>query len=435
MSSAESNGLRFHSIDLFSGLGGNAFAFRSFATPQLYCEILHSAQVILKSAMLNGHIPTAPIHNDVTTIMKNATYVRAKAMRPLLVSGSWPCQGNSTMGLRKGMDDPRSGLIRELCDIFEDAKPEIFFVENTPEVITNGQLEYLRNRMGKLYSISWGTFTAEEMGFPHVRRRFFAVGRLRDAKVTLPPCVESLERLLPAPVEPPRMTLEEQAARVARLHALGNSVVPAAILYGFLTLMKVDVKKPRGARALDLVIAPEYYAPPEGLQLSALVKQSGLVAEPISKTRWSTPRAGMHGACHVLTDRSSRDLPTMIRFERNTPDELRGGFMAVAWNEWLMGYPVGYTNVTDPALLEELEGAPRESRPGRPRVSRSRVHHEEDDLPMPKMSKTQRFAFLEEEEEEVTVAYETKVAELRSARDARLAARKGGNSSEMTVPV
>jgi len=336
MSAVTSDGYRFHSIDLFSGLGGNAFAFRSFATPVMYCEILHSAQVILKSAMLKGHIPTAPIHNDVTTILKNATYVRAKAMRPLLISGSWPCQGNSTMGLRKGMLDPRSGLIRELCDIFEDAKPEIFFVENTPEVITNGQLQYLRDRMGKLYSISWGTWTAEEMGFPHVRRRFFSVGVLRSNRVALPPCVESIDRLLPAPAEPPRMTLDPQPGRVARLHALGNSVVPAAILYGFLTLMKQKIKPARAARALNLVISPEHYKAPEGLQLSSLIKQKGLVTDPINKTRWSTPRAGMHGACHVLTDRSSRDLPTMLRFERGTPDDLRGGHMSVSWNEWLM---------------------------------------------------------------------------------------------------
>ena len=226
---ASSDGYRYHSVDLFSGLGGNAFAFRSFATPQLYCEILPSARTILQSAMLQGHIPTAPIHNDVTTLLKNPVFQRAKAMRPLLISGSWPCQGNSTMGLRKGMDDPRSGLIRELCDIFDDAKPEIFFAENTPEVVTNGQLQYLRDRMGKQYSISWGTFTAEEMGFPHVRRRFFVVGVLKGKKVTLPPGVETIDRLLPAPVEPPRMTLETQFGRVARLHALGNSVVPAAI--------------------------------------------------------------------------------------------------------------------------------------------------------------------------------------------------------------
>jgi site-specific DNA-cytosine methylase len=97
---ASDQAFRFNSMDLFSGLGGNAFAFRSFADTQLYCEILPSARVILKSAMLKGHIPTAPIHNDVTTLMKNPLYQRIKNMRPLLISGSWPCQARLTCSRR-----------------------------------------------------------------------------------------------------------------------------------------------------------------------------------------------------------------------------------------------------------------------------------------------------------------------------------------------
>lgn len=156
----------------------------------------------------------------------------------------------------------------------------------------------------------------------------------------------------------------------------------------------------------------------------------------------------MHGACHVLTDRSSRDLPTMLRFERNTPDELRGGHMSVSWNEWLMarcpenainaisntqvcaqGYPVGYTAVTDQALMEQLESAPRETRVSGARKPRARVHHDDDDYPQ--MTKAQRFKFLEEDEDEVVNAHAMTVAQSRSARDARLAARAG--ASEATV--
>ena len=99
----------------------------------------------------------------------------------------------------------------------------------------------------------------------------------------------------------------------------------------------------------------------------------------------------------------------------------------------MQGYPVGYTEVTDPALLEELEAAPREARSSGARKPRSRVHHDDDDDYPPKMTKAQRFAYLEEEEEETVVAHETKVAELRSARDARLAARRGAGASEATV--
>jgi site-specific DNA-cytosine methylase len=86
--------MTFYSIDLFSGLGGNAYAFKSFATPQLYCEIDQSAVQILQAAMAKRLIAEAPVHNNVVTIKTNPAYKAAKQLRPLLISGSWPCQGD-----------------------------------------------------------------------------------------------------------------------------------------------------------------------------------------------------------------------------------------------------------------------------------------------------------------------------------------------------
>jgi len=113
------------SIDLFSGIGGNAYALKSFATPQLYCEIDGSAVEILKAAMAKGYITDAPVHNNVVTLKACPAYEQAMQKRPLLVCGSWPCQGNSTMGKGKGMADPRSGLLRNLVSIIQDALPEV----------------------------------------------------------------------------------------------------------------------------------------------------------------------------------------------------------------------------------------------------------------------------------------------------------------------
>ena len=428
-------GTRFHSVDLFSGIGGNAYAFRNLATPVLYCEIMASARIILQSAMHANHIHTAPIHDDVTTLRKSPQFERAKQMRPLLISGSWPCQGNSTLGLRKGMDDPRSGLIRSLCDALDDAKPEVFFVENTPSVITNGQLQYLRDRMAKHYSISWGKFSAEDAGFPHVRQRFFAVGVLRGYKVDLPPGAEVLEHLLPAAVEPARMTLAPQFGRVPRLHALGNGVVPAVSLYAFLTLLKVDITQPRAARPLQIVLNPACYSPPADLRISKLVRADGLLTEPMTRARWSTPRAGMHGACHVLTARSCRDLPTMVRFAEDTPDELRSGYMSVAWNEYLMGPPVGYTAVTDKELMEQLECAPQDPRTRAARPPRARVHHDDEELQpaatsQPATAKRHRAARDGTEVLPLALSGE----QSRSVREARRFARSG-DASEAILPM
>ena len=134
----------FSSLDLFSGLGGNAFAIKSIAAPALYCEVDAAAANLLKNAMKGGLIPTAPVHGSICNLMETQAYAQAKAMRPLLLSASWPCQGASKLGKRKGMDDSRSGLLRELCTVMPDAMPDVASFENVPDVVSNGSLEYTK---------------------------------------------------------------------------------------------------------------------------------------------------------------------------------------------------------------------------------------------------------------------------------------------------
>lgn len=50
-------------------------------------------------------------------------------------------------------------------------------------------------------------------------------------------------------------------------------------------------------------------------------------------------------ASHVLTPRTLRDLPSQVRFERQTPEELRKGQLSPEFVEYMMGYPAGWTDV------------------------------------------------------------------------------------------
>jgi len=336
----------FFSIDLFSGIGGNAYAFKSFATPQLYCEIDAGAVKILKSAMSKRLIAEAPVHPDVRTLKKNEEYARAKQLRPLLVTGSWPCQGNSTMGKGLGMADPRSGLLRQLCAVILDADPDVFFVENTPVAATNGSFDYLVEQTRERYAITWTFVKAGDLGFHHERKRFFGMGIKRGVKLD-GMAYESIQRLLPADVEPPR-TLQSHCANWAeQLHALGNAVVPAASFFAFLRLAGLKPKGlPKEPVALkQLTFDPTAYHPPAGW-FDHANRKSPFVREPVLAKQWSTPRAGNSGACHVLTERSIRDLPTQVRFERGTDDAERGFLLNAEWVGWLMGFPPGYTEVT-----------------------------------------------------------------------------------------
>jgi hypothetical protein len=336
-----------HSLDLFSGLGGNAYAFRSFATPALYCEVDRRAQTVLRAAIAGGFIPEAPIHGDVQTLTTTPLYAEAKLRRPLLVSGSWPCQGNSVLGKRQGMDDARSGLLRSLCDVVLDAKPEVFFAENVPAAATNGSYDYLLQALEKDYEVSCTYVRAGELGFPHERKRFFCVGVLRGgagAAALADVRFEPITKLLLARDEPARVSRLRPLGLDERLHALGNAVVPAASYYAFLALVDRPVEGlPDSFPPLALVMDPAAYTPPPTVTVDPARQTAEVLQEPWRTQRWSTPRAGARSACHRLTTRSLRDLATQVRFERGTPDEGRGWHLDPEWVGWMMGYPPQYT--------------------------------------------------------------------------------------------
>lgn len=68
-----------------------------------------------------------------------------------------------------------------------------------------------------------------------------------------------------------------------------------------------------------------------------------LLRKPVSYKHWATPRHGMLRPCRVLTDRSSRDLPTQIVFETRTKN--RHWATNADFVDWLMGLRPGFTSL------------------------------------------------------------------------------------------
>ena len=75
------------------------------------------------------------------------------------------------------------------------------------------------------------------------------------------------------------------------------------------------------------------------------LQRMDVVPGPVMARRWTTPRHGNVTAANVLTPRTLRDLPTQVRFERNTADELRSGQISPEFVEWMMGYSIGWTRL------------------------------------------------------------------------------------------
>jgi len=96
------------------------------------------------------------------------------------------------------------------------------------------------------------------------------------------------------------------------------------------------------AARLRLIMDPAVYAAPNGSGTNALRTAERITTATVMP-HWATPRHGMLGACHILSSRSIRDLPTQVRFEKGTPDDVRTGQLRSEFVEWMMGYPEGWT--------------------------------------------------------------------------------------------
>lgn len=97
-----------------------------------------------------------------------------------ILIGGTPCQSFSLAGLRKGVDDPRGGLVYRFCELVRDRKPRWIIWENVQGVLSsNGGRDFgsfIRSLAEFGYHFCWRVLDAQHFGLPHRRKRIFLVG-------------------------------------------------------------------------------------------------------------------------------------------------------------------------------------------------------------------------------------------------------------------
>ncbi|EGE40833.1 DNA cytosine methyltransferase [Streptomyces sp. SID4928] len=119
-----------------------------------------------------------------------------------LIAG-WPCQGISNNGHRLGLDDPRSGLWRNVAQAIDVIRPAEVFLENVAALKRRG-LDVVADHLNRLgYDLYWTITYASSVGAPTGRPRWlgYAVpGAGVTVEVPAPaPTAEPVARLLPTP--------------------------------------------------------------------------------------------------------------------------------------------------------------------------------------------------------------------------------------------
>ena len=306
-------------------------AMKDVCVPVAYCDIATSCRSVLACRMIEGGLPAAPVCEDVS-ILNKKWLVKNKCKCPQVILAGFPCQGFSVIGKRSGFADQRSNLFEHVIRLCDELRLPMLFLENSPNIIHEG-LEVMQSALSKRgYQLDWTIMSANEVGAPQKRSRWYGVAHTSRHNALL-------RKMMSTPVfqdwgrEPSRMILKCELSHTTRLFMLGNAVVPQAARAAFhriVTGKTVETVPATRPLCLD----------PQAFKGKSLRSPSSTV---IRKILWATPLATSTTASQILTERNSRLLPNQLRFERDTPDNLRLGWMNPRFVEWLMGYPKGWT--------------------------------------------------------------------------------------------
>ena len=382
-----------YALCLFSGIGGMVLGLHSLLGLEhaMYCEIKPEARKVLENLQEKGMLPRAPICSDIRLL-------DVPAGQPIAICyASVPCQGVSVIGHRNGhrsgLDHRQTGLYSELLRILTTARPPLVFLENVSAICTDSILPHIAKTLSDIgYNMTYVCLPAWAVGARHNRKRWYALCWQDDMEGT------PLEYDAPDPAtmhnfdaEPfPRMIpggVEKHPFNARRSAMLGNSVVPQVVNLAFrllwagmnasiddvqtnptlLTLRKPDasvVTAPGIASKLAGFVPSRSGGVIHSLRPPKLpdvpdfriVLRPGAVPEvhnskaPLfeehAKRLWATPRHAALYPNRLLSKRTTRDLPSQLRFEARTPDADRGGAPNVHFIEHMMGFPHDWTALT-----------------------------------------------------------------------------------------
>ena len=131
------------------------------------CEIEAFPIANLVAKMEEGLMESAPIWTDLKTFPWESFRDRVD-----ILTGGYPCQPFSAAGKRAGKEDPRH-LWPWIADGIRILRPRVCFFENVEGHISLGLSSVISDLEELGYKVSWGIFSAAEVGAPHQRKRVF----------------------------------------------------------------------------------------------------------------------------------------------------------------------------------------------------------------------------------------------------------------------
>lgn len=361
-------------IDAFAGIGGMSYALSDVAKTVGYIEIDDTCQLILRKNMGRGLIDRAPIFNDITKLKPGDI----SKLNSNFITAGFPCQDLSSAGKQEGIGGSRSNLYKyvlHICNHIPSIKCALF--ENSNQMMKPSNIsKFLRDlqQCGFGY-VSYGVFSAHEVGALHRRLRWFCMASKDQSIVEKIKLCKELqfkswhskeepyERLVPRPQRDPYM----------RHRVLGNSVVPQQVRYAFNSLLQGLKTSCTSNGVLDhshkISLHNHIIINQNGLKylinkIPTRMKQqqqtmSATIRDAVNNfvrhvTWWPTPAVSSPQSGRKLTNRGTTILSNRIMYDTKTkvpPDVSRRNDITTKYTtnpcfiEWLLGYPYNYTKI------------------------------------------------------------------------------------------
>lgn len=355
-------------LDLFSGIGMWAYALKDISKTIAYCEIDPVCRNLLVQQIKMKRIDAASIFHDVTTLRGNDV----SHLKPSSLSASFPCQDISLAYPKgKGLQGLRSCLVYEALRLVDELPSiNIVFMENTPVIVKRGLQTLLDEFKKRGFSVAWGIFSAEEVGAPLIRRRFFAIA-FRNGAVL--PAIRKTSKIMrfdwsrePVPRVIPRTSKDAFVVAVKRNRMTGNSLVPQTVVWAYHQLRAViygnntvSTRSTTPLNTISLALADStvmrFKKPPAFRQMpdTKVIMDDGKVRA--TKRFWmSPPASNLWYQYRSITERSTFLLSNQIFWDIATRRYIRSqGDMMFdqrriddrwminpEWVSWLMGHPL-----------------------------------------------------------------------------------------------
>jgi DNA (cytosine-5)-methyltransferase 1 len=165
-------------LDLFSGIGGFSLGLErtgGFETVA-FCEIEEFPRKVLRK-----HWPKVPIYEDVRTL--TGERLAADGIAVDVITGGFPCQDISTAGRQAGIGEgTRSGLWSEIVRLACELRPQFIIVENVANLLAGPSDKpgaWFGRVLGDLaecgYDAEWENIPAAALGACHRRERIWII--------------------------------------------------------------------------------------------------------------------------------------------------------------------------------------------------------------------------------------------------------------------